>query len=190
LRWSRFVRREARSIPAAQIVAALKSAFRAAREASGVPATGPLGWVLCVPDAQQETLLAAAEADPELRVLPCASEDEAQAIAAGLWIGGEPSILSIQHAGLYASLNAWVGIGVEGRVPLFMIVGLRGRDPRLDPRASRNVRVQRCEPLLETFGIPHARLERRGDVHRIPEYFGVAQARRGPAAVLVGRETC
>lgn len=155
-----------------------------------MPATGPLGWVLCVPDAQQETFLAAAEADPELRVLPCASEDEAQAIAAGLWIGGEPSVLSIQHAGLYASLNSLVGIGVEGRVPIFMIVGLRGRDPRLDPRASRNVRVHRCEPLLETFGIPHARLERREHLRRISDYFRIAHARRGPAAVLVGRETC
>ena len=43
--------------------------------------------------------------------------------------------------------------------------------------------------LLDTFGVPHARLEGPNDVHLIPEYYRLSRERRGPAAVLVGLET-
>jgi sulfopyruvate decarboxylase TPP-binding subunit len=194
MRLLRSWRDETEPVPATAIVEALKQAFREVRAGAAPPPDGesraPLGWVLSVPDAQQRTLLAAAEADPELRALPCASEDEANAIAAGLWIGGEPCAVSIQHAGLYASLNSLRGVGIDGRIPLFLLIGLRGREPGLDPRDSRSSLVRYCEPLLDTFGVPYARLERAEDVSRIPEYHRLAQTRRGPAAVLVGRETC
>ena len=49
--------------------------------------------------------------------------------------------------------------------------------------------VRFAEPLLDTFGVPHARLEGPNDVHLIPEYFRLSRERRGPAAVLVGLET-
>jgi hypothetical protein len=49
--------------------------------------------------------------------------------------------------------------------------------------------VRFCEPLLDTFAVPHARLEGPNDVHLIPEYYRLAWQRRGPAALLVGLET-
>jgi len=49
--------------------------------------------------------------------------------------------------------------------------------------------VRFAEPLLDTFGVPHARLEGPNDVHLIPEYYRRSRERRGPAAVLVGLET-
>jgi hypothetical protein len=49
--------------------------------------------------------------------------------------------------------------------------------------------VRYCEPLLDTFGVPHARLEGPADLQRIPEYYKLSRERRGPAAVLVGLET-
>ena len=49
--------------------------------------------------------------------------------------------------------------------------------------------VRWCEPLLDTFGVPHARLEGPDDVHLIAKYFKLSRERRGPAAVLVGLET-
>jgi hypothetical protein len=49
--------------------------------------------------------------------------------------------------------------------------------------------VRFCEPLLDLFGVPHARLEGPNDVHHIPEYYRLSRERRGPAAVLVGLET-
>ena len=176
------------SIPASLIVDTLKDTFREAR--GGAAGRGePLGWVLSVPDTHQRTVLAALDKEEALRVLTCSTEDEATAIAAGLWIGGEPCMLMIQHAGLYASVNTLRGVAMDGRVPMFYMIGLLSREKDRDPRESRHSMVRYCEPLLDTFGVPHARLEGPDDLHRIPEYFRLSRERRGPAAVLVGLET-
>jgi sulfopyruvate decarboxylase TPP-binding subunit len=95
----------------------------------------------------------------------------------------------IQHAGLYASVNTLRGVALDGRVPVFYMIGLLSREKDKDPRESRHSMVRYCEPLLDTFGVPHARLEGPDDVRLIPEYYRRAWERRGPAAVLVGLET-
>src|SRR3989338_9545701 len=92
------------SIPAPLISDTLKDPFRearAARAAEGWPAPPHpwLGWILSVPDTHQKTVLAALDKEEAIRVLTCATEDEAAAIAAGLWVGGEPAGAVIQHAG-------------------------------------------------------------------------------------------
>jgi sulfopyruvate decarboxylase TPP-binding subunit len=182
------------SIPASLIIETLKDTFREARAARaaegwGTPACEQLGWILSVPDTHQKTVLAALDKEQALRVVTCATEDEATAIAAGLYIGGEPVALMIQHAGLYASVNTLRGVAMDGRVPMFYMIGLLSREKDKDPRESRHSMVRYCEPLLDTFGVPHARLEGPNDVHYIPEYYRLSRQRRGPAAVLVGLET-
>ena len=173
------------SIPASLIIDTLKETFRLEGGSRGAY----LGWILSVPDTHQRTVLAALPKEEALRVLTCSTEDEATAIAAGLWIGGEPCVLMIQHAGLYASVNTLRGVAMDGRVPMFYMIGLLSREKDRDPRESRHSMVRYCEPLLDTFGVPHARLEGPDDLHRIPEYFRLSRERRGPAVVLVGLET-
>jgi sulfopyruvate decarboxylase TPP-binding subunit len=179
------------SIPASLIIETLKDTFREARRAESPSDARPghLGWVLSVPDTHQRTVLAALDKEDAIRVLTCASEDEAVAINAGLYIGGEPAVLMIQHAGLYASVNTLRGVAIDGRIPSFYMIGLLSREKHLDPRESRHSMVRYCEPLLDTFAVPHARLEGPDDLERIPEYFRLSRSRRGPAAVLVGLET-
>ena len=174
------------SIPASLIIDTLKDTFLEARAGTR---REPLGWVLSVPDTHQRTVLGALDKERALRVLTCATEDEATAIGAGLFIGGEPCVLMIQHAGLYASINTLRGVAMDGRVPLLYMIGLLSREKDKDPRESRHSMVRYCEPLLDTFSVPHARLEGPDDLYRIPEYYRKAQERRGPAAVLVGLET-
>jgi sulfopyruvate decarboxylase TPP-binding subunit len=181
------------SIPASLIIDTLKDTFREARAALAAEGYTPrhqhLGWILSVPDTHQKTVLTALDKEASLRVITCATEDEANAIAAGLYIGGEPVVLMIQHAGLYASVNTLRGVAMDGRVPIFAMIGLLSRERDRDPRESRHSMVRYCEPLLDTFGVPHARLEGPDDLHFIPEYYRLSRARRGPAAVLVGLET-
>ena len=181
------------SIPAPLIIDTVKDPFKEARAAlakEGVKTRHDhLGWILSVPDTHQKSVLAALDKERALRVLTCSTEDEANAIAAGLWIGGEPVIVMIQHAGLYASVNTLRGVAMDGRVPVFYMIGLLSREKDKDPRESRHSMVRYCEPLLDLFGVPHARLEGPNDVHRIPEYYRLSRERRGPAAVLVGLET-
>jgi sulfopyruvate decarboxylase TPP-binding subunit len=181
------------SIPAPLIIDTVKDTFKEARAALAKEGARTrhdhLGWILSVPDTHQKSVLAALDKERALRVVTCSTEDEANAIAAGLWIGGEPVIVMIQHAGLYASINTLRGVAMDGRVPVFYMIGLLSREKDKDPRESRHSMVRYCEPLLDLFGVPHARLEGPNDVHRIPEYYRLSRDRRGPAAVLVGLET-
>jgi sulfopyruvate decarboxylase TPP-binding subunit len=181
------------SIPAPLIIDTLKDTFREARTALAAGGAqrrhDHLGWVLSVPDTHQKTVLAALDKEQAIRVVTCATEDEANAIAAGLHIGGEPCVVMIQHAGLYASVNTLRGVAMDGRVPILYLIGLLSREKDREPRESRHSMVRFCEPLLDTFGVPHARMEGPDDVHLIPEYYRLSRSRRGPAVVLVGLET-
>src|SRR3989442_14371317 len=174
------------SIPAPLIIDTLKDPFR---EARGDSTRDPLGWILSVPDTHQKTVLAALDKERALRVVTCATEDEANAIGAGLWIGGEPVALMIQHAGLYASVNTMRGVAMDGKVPMFYMIGLLSREKDKAPQESRHSMVRYASPLLNTFSVPHALMEGPDDVHFIPEYYKLSRERRGPAAVLVGLET-
>ena len=174
------------SIPASLMIGTLKDLFA---EERGGARRDPLGWILSVPDTHQKSVLAALDKEHALRVLTCATEDEANGVAAGLWIGGEPVIVMIQHAGLYASVNTLRGIAMDGKIPVCYLIGLLSREKDKDPRDSRHSMVRYAEPLLDTFGVPHARLEGPDDVHLIPEYYRLSRERRGPTALLVGLET-
>src|SRR5256714_8963399 len=144
------------SIPAPLIIDTLKDTFGGA---GGGSSRAPLGWSRSVPDTHQKSVLAALDKERALRVVTCATEDEANAIGAGLWIGGEPVVLMIQHAGLYASVNTLRGVAMDGRVPMFYMIRLLHREREPDPKESRHSMVRFAEPLLDTFGVPHARLE-------------------------------
>ena len=167
-------------IPAGLIVEALKEAFRAQRTAP--PEAGkPLGWVLSVPDTHQRSTVAALEEDGDLRLLTCSTEDEANAIAAGLYIGGEEVALMIQHAGLYASVNTLRGVGLDGGVPLFALVGLLSREPELEPRDSPRSMVRFAGPLMDTF---RRAARTAGDARRPGPHPGVLRTQ--PRAIGAG----
>jgi len=175
------------SVPAPLIIDTFKDVFRAERRST--KRQEPLGWIISVPDTHQKTVLAALDKERELRVLTCSTEDEANGVAAGLWMSGEPVIVMIQHAGLYASVNTLRGIAMDGRIPIFYMIGLLSREPDKDPLESKHSMVRYAEPLLDLFGVPHARLEGPDDVKHIPAYYRMSRERRGPAAVLVGLPT-
>ena len=177
----------AESVPAPLIIDTFKDVFRAER--AGHRRQDPLGWIISVPDTHQKTVLAALDKERDIRVLTCSTEDEANGVAAGLWMAGEPVIVMIQHAGLYASVNTLRGIAMDGRVPIFYMIGLLSRERDKDPLESKHSMVRYAEPLLDLFGVPHARLEGPDDVKYIPQYYRLSRERRGPAAVLVGLAT-
>jgi len=182
------------SIPAPLVIDTLKDTFKEARAALAAegwrnPASPYLGWILSVPDTHQKTVLAALDKEDTIKTVTCATEDEACTIAAGLHLGGEPVVLMIQHAGLYASVNTLRGVSMDGKIPVFYMIGLLSREKDKDPKESRHSMVRFAEPLLDTFSVPHARLEGPNDVHLIPEYYRLSRQRKGPAVVLVGLET-
>ena len=145
--------------------------------------------IVLVPDTHQRTLLDLLMADEEIRTVHCSTEDEAIAVAAGLIIGGRRPLMQIQHAGLYACVNNLRGVGLDGGFPIVMLIGLLGRDPELTPQHDGSSMVRLCEPLLDTFGIPHYLLDGVDDLKRLAPAFDEAAQRGGPVALLVGAPT-
>src|SRR4029453_3912653 len=135
------------SIPATLIIETLKDTFRDARAALAKEHTEPprhehLGGILSVRDTHQKTGLPALDKEESIRVVTCATEDEATAIGAGLYMGGEPVVLMIQHAGLSASANTRRGVAMDGKIPMFYMVGLLSREKDKAPRESRHSMVR------------------------------------------------
>src|SRR5262249_52780878 len=140
------------SVPAPLIIDTFKDVFRAERR--GQRRQDPLGWIISVPDTHQKSVLGRADKERDALVCTCSAEAEATGVAAGLGMTGEPVIVMIQHAGLYASVNTLRGIAIDGRVPIFYMIGLLSREADKDPRESRHSMVRYAEPLLDLFGVP------------------------------------
>lgn len=145
--------------------------------------------IVTVPDTHQRTLLTLLNNTPDIRLLTCATEDEATAIAAGLWIGGDQPALLIQHAGLYASVNTLRGVVLDGGIPMFYLMGLLNREPQLHPRDSTRSMVKYCMPLLDTFNVPYALIDGADDLPEIPRLFALSREQKGPAVALIGLPT-
>lgn len=64
--------------------------------------------------------------------LPAANEGDAVAIAAGSWLGGTPCVVFMQNSGLGNAVNPLTSLCETLRIPLLLIVTLRG-DPHGAP---------------------------------------------------------
>lgn len=146
-------------------------------------------FVVALPDrVTSHFLLKGLLADAEFRVVQVCKEDEGVSICTGLYAAGQKSVLLIQYTGLLDSINALRGIGVEGRSPVCMIVGLLGKEPDVAPTQSQKYGVKIIEPILDAMGIEHQLIERDDDVGRITPAIEKAYAESYPTAVLIGRE--
>lgn len=126
---------------------------------------------------------------PSVDVVNCATEDEAIAIAFGLHVGGKRPYLSMQNQGLFACANALLSLGVNSRTPLPILVGQWGRELDnlgKDPSQSRRAVVRHTEPLLDSMGIEHFRMERPSDLDVISRAFEQAHQTSAPVVVTVG----
>jgi sulfopyruvate decarboxylase TPP-binding subunit len=145
--------------------------------------------VVAVPDTHQRTLIDLLVASPQVRFIQATTEDEAMAIACGLLVGGRKPMLQIQHAGLYACVNNLRGVGIDGELPVVLLIGLLGRDPSRAPRESFDSMVRLSEPLLDALQLPHFLIDGPDDVDHLGEAVRLADERQGPVAVLVGMQT-
>ncbi len=129
---------------------------------------------------------------PGVRVLHTATEDEAVVIAAGLHLGGKVPVVMMQNQGLYACVNNLRAIGLDSRLPIFMMIGQFGRESAnfgRDPNESARRVVRLLEPLLNTLEIPFLRLEGPEDIGNVRRAFELSRTQSWPAALLVGVPT-
>jgi len=142
-----------------------------------------------VPDTHQRTLLAALARQSRIRLLTACTEDEAIAINAGLWIGGQRPILSIQQVGLLAALNNVKGIAMDARVPTCMLVGYFGRDVTRTARDNPGRGVRLIEPTLDAWDVPYFPIEGPEDLPAIGRAYRHSLEQNGPTVVLIGAPT-
>lgn len=146
-----------------------------------------------VPDWVQLALHLRVEAGiPGLRNVPCCNEEQALAVAAGLWMGGRKPIVVVQNQGMHACINALRTIGNDVGAPIVFLVGQFGREFAnfgKEPSESRRSTVRYLEPVLQAMEVRSWRLERESDMPRFDEAFRYAWSEGRPAALLVGAPT-
>jgi sulfopyruvate decarboxylase subunit alpha len=145
--------------------------------------------VLNVPDTHQKTLLALLAEAGEPKLITTCTEDEALAVHAGLYVGGQRPMISIQNTGLCACLNAMRGVLLEGHIPALLLIGLLHREPDVPTRESRVLTVRLTEPTLEAWHIPYYLLNSEDDVHYLAEAYQRSHDEHGPVAVLLSAKT-
>jgi len=145
--------------------------------------------VINVPDTHQRTLLDMLARDTRIQLLTACTEDEAVAIHAGLYIGGQRPVLLIQQTGLLAALNNIKGISMDARIPTCMLVGYFGRDVTRSARENAARVIHLIEPTLDAWGIPYFPLETPDDLPAVRQAFACSLEQQGPAVVLVGAPT-
>ena len=145
-----------------------------------------VGFVLSVPDIVTSThLLWPIADDPDFRLIRVCKEDEAFAIAAGLFFCDQRAVLLIQQTGLLDSLNALRAVGVELEMPICALVGLQGREAGTEPTASAAYGVRIVAPILEAMGIAHGLVETPEQAAAIADTIEQAYRRSRPAVVLL-----
>jgi sulfopyruvate decarboxylase TPP-binding subunit len=145
--------------------------------------------VVNVPDTHQRTVLAELARPSHIRLITACTEDEAIAINAGLWIGGQRPMLSIQQVGLLAAMNNVKGIAMDAHIPTCMLVGYFGRDITRTARQNAARAIHLIEPTLDTWGVAYFPLETPDDLPAIGRAYRHSLEHLGPSVILVGAPT-
>jgi sulfopyruvate decarboxylase alpha subunit len=105
--------------------------------------------VAYVPDAGHSRLIELVRADRQIHAVSLTSEEEGVALALGACLGGERCVLLTQSSGVGNTINM-LGMLVECRVPLLMLVTMRGEWGEFNPW--QLPMSQATEPVLKAMG--------------------------------------
>ena len=140
-----------------------------------------------LPETWLVHLVTLAEADADVTLVRLAKEEEGIGISAGAHLAGISSAMLMQNHGLLASLNGIVSLAQLYRIPLLMLISLRGGFGEEHPWQTEGGMV--TEALLETLRVPFERLQTPEHVaQRVREAQTLANAALRPVALLLCRE--
>jgi sulfopyruvate decarboxylase TPP-binding subunit len=145
--------------------------------------------IICVPDTNLRTAIASLAAGMSPEMIYACTEDEAMGMNAGLYITGHKPMLLIQNNGLYACINTLKAMPLDAEIPTFLLIGQFGRDVNAAPEANLKRAVNRLEPTLDAWGVPHFRVETPDDLPNIRLAWDRAWTTSGPAAAIIGAPT-
>jgi sulfopyruvate decarboxylase subunit alpha len=142
--------------------------------------------VATLPETWLVPVLVALDADPEIRLVEVAKEDEAVGIAMGAHLAGGRVAALMQNHGLFAALNAVVSGAMLYRIPLLLLISDRGHLGERDPWQTEGGRHTRR--VLDAVGIVHDELVDPDDAARkVADAVTLAEASLSPVALLLTR---
>ena len=145
--------------------------------------------IICIPDTNLKTVIEDLHLPGSPRMIYACTEDEAMGINAGLYMTGHKPMLLIQNNGLLACINTLKAIALDSRVPTFMLIGQFARKVNLKVEDNPLRVVRLLEPTLDTWGVPHLRLENPADLPNVRKAWDIAWSSLGPSAAIVGAPT-
>src|SRR5438034_1913013 len=131
--------------------------------------------VIWIPDSELGMWEPALSADAQLPLIRVCREGEAIAVAAGLLLGGRRPVVAIQCTGLFDAGDSLRNIVHDMKLPLFMIVGLRGYYAYQQNKTSDTCPVF-AEPILRAWQIPYTIFDRRHTASDLSQVYQQAQA--------------
>jgi sulfopyruvate decarboxylase alpha subunit len=117
--------------------------------------------VAYVPDAGHSTLITLCHAEPSMHAVSLTTEEEGVAMLGGAWLGGDRGVLLLQSSGVGNTINM-VSLQAETRMPLFMIVTMRGEWGEFNPW--QVAMGQSTQAVLEASGVHVYRADRADEV--------------------------
>jgi sulfopyruvate decarboxylase subunit alpha len=152
----------------------------------GIKAAG-IRSASALPETWLGLLLQRTEDDPEFSLVQVAKEEEAIGIAAGAYFTGTPHVLLMQNHGFLAAINGIVSLAQLYRVPLFMMIALRGHWGEPYPWHTRGGIV--TEQVLRALSIPYEYAREPKQVAKqIREGWTFSQSSLSPVALLLTRD--
>ena len=146
-----------------------------------------INFVAYLPETRLSQIIPLIQEDPDMALVPVASEAEAVTIAAGATLGGKQSAVYLENTGLYVSSYSLVTIGKQLGIPILLITAFLGGFP--DQRNSFLYATigNRTIPLLQALGIDYWVLEDEMRLeNKIKDAVRAANSLRSPVALLFG----
>jgi sulfopyruvate decarboxylase subunit alpha len=171
-----------------ETIDAVATAVGGAALADAVRALGA-SHIICVPDTNLRTTIAALGTKPVPQLIYACTEDEAIGIHTGLYITGHKPMLMIQNNGLYACINTLKAMPLDAQIPTFFLIGQFGRDVTKTVEENPRRAVTRLEPTLAAWGVPFFRIESPAEIGNLRLAWNTAWEQLGPAAAIVGAPT-
>ena len=137
-----------------------------------------------VPDAVGWQVLTKLEKDPAFETVPVAREEEAVAIAAGVYAAGKRAAVFVQSSGFGNTINSLGQLAIAHRIPVPIFVGMRGGLGEFNP-----VQIPAAQPIpafLDAMNIHHYAPQHEDEVSKyVDGALELCFAARNPVAVLL-----
>ena len=112
-----------------------------------------IALVASLPDQWLAPLIERCAADPEIRHVGVAREDEGVGICAGAYLGGTRAALICQNSAVLLSVNALGGMAFHHQIPMLIVAAHRGCHD--DNQYYQMYKGRVTEPVLAAMGLPH-----------------------------------